>query len=928
MRCLLFRPFLIAISVACWVTVSVPTSAYCATGSNPDSLSKVYNDKGIDYAIEGNYAMAGNFFLKSVKLYSTTKNPDGGILGARYFNLGNIKRLLGYTDSALVYYSEAARYLKTLKSSQSDLAMVYVEMGNCYFTKHDYHEAISYIKQGIAILSDQPFPDHYRLVLANFKLSNTLTKLDQYAEAKAVSKKNIDLARKYGPQMLSAIYSGLGNMSLAENDYAVALRYYMLAEQCINRGEFLSTEDASSVYNNIGFLYRQQKAWLRAETYLEKSLVSYKHFAGSGPNNIAQVIFNIGELNSVQGRFRKAINRYNEALSVLRKPITSKSRNLTRQPRYFSYLLAATIYQKMGDAYLDLFRETDSTQNVLAALRCYGQAVTLVEEIRLGLFGEEDKLSVSARFNEVFNKAVGAALLLAKTNSEYVDVAFQFASKGKAAVLSESLRRVSGLSVAGVPAKLQAKEQQMRRRIGLLSEMVYEEQKKKNPSGKYLKDIDADLFGEQDRYRQLQKSIEVDYPKYYALKYDTTSVSIPAIQAKLKPDQIYVEYVIQDSILYSFAISPQTVRWNAQPLHRDFFRNLDVFQKELVPIDFGSLNATNLNRFAASSYSLYTILLQPFKALTAGKTLVVVPHNELSSIPFSALITKKPIRPKGYYSLPYLIKTNPVLVTLSSKEFLSNGNLGPSLFASSLSVAPSYSGVVGGTLSNRAAYRENLSELYGAEEEVKWVSKVFGGDVIVGKAASETYFKRVAEGYDVLHLAMHTFVDERNPLFSKLIFYNCIDTVDDSYLNAYEVYGMKLKARLAILSACRSGDGTLVKGEGLMSLSRAFQYAGCPSMVVTQWRVDDFSGGAVMKSFAGGLKAGFTKSYALRRAQLEFLKTSDPLRSHPYFWAGYQVVGSDEPVFKPLWQMILPFMVVVLIVLQLVGIWFRKLQLH
>ena len=95
-------------------------------------------------------------------------------------------------------------------------------------------------------------------------------------------------------------------------------------------------------------------------------------------------------------------------------------------------------------------------------------------------------------------------------------------------------------------------------------------------------------------------------------------------------------------------------------------------------------------------------------------------------------------------------------------------------------------------------------------------------------------------------------------------------------------------------------------------------------MVVTQWRVDDFSGGEVMKQFAVGLKAGYSKSYAIQQAQLEFLNASDPLRAHPYFWAGYQVVGADDPVFISVWNLILPLVVGLFNGIWLLGFWRKK----
>jgi CHAT domain-containing protein len=144
---------------------------------------------------------------------------------------------------------------------------------------------------------------------------------------------------------------------------------------------------------------------------------------------------------------------------------------------------------------------------------------------------------------------------------------------------------------------------------------------------------------------------------------------------------------------------------------------------------------------------------------------------------------------------------------------------------------------------------------------------------------------------------MHTYIDEGDPLFSKLVFTSSPDTIDDGLLNTYEIYGIRLKCRLAIISACRSGDGRLLQGEGILSLARGFQYAGCPALIAAQWRIDDFSGADVIASFAKNIKKGMTVSKALQLAQTGFIANADPLRSHPYFWASYQLIGNNAPIY-------------------------------
>ena len=109
---------------------------------------------------------------------------------------------------------------------------------------------------------------------------------------------------------------------------------------------------------------------------------------------------------------------------------------------------------------------------------------------------------------------------------------------------------------------------------------------------------------------------------------------------------------------------------------------------------------------------------------------------------------------------------------------------------------------------------------------------------------------------------------------------------------------MKLNCRMTVLSSCNSGNGKLQRGEGVMSLARGFVYAGCPSIIMTLWSVEDKSGVELMIDFYKNLLKGKTKSESLRDSKIDFIKHSDQLKAHPYFWSGYVVIGDNEPLFS------------------------------
>jgi len=187
--------------------------------------------------------------------------------------------------------------------------------------------------------------------------------------------------------------------------------------------------------------------------------------------------------------------------------------------------------------------------------------------------------------------------------------------------------------------------------------------------------------------------------------------------------------------------------------------------------------------------------------------------------------------------------------------------------------------------------RAKLRNLPWTEKELTGISEIISGDIYVREEATEDRFKASASEYGILHLATHALVDDREPLFSKLIFSKKKGSEEDGYLYTYEIYNLNINANLVVLSACNTGIGPLIGGEGLMSLARAFVYAGCHSILMSLWPIDDKSTAVMMKDFYKGLSENKTRSEALRDAKITLLKSNDPVFSNPYYWSGLVLIG-------------------------------------
>ncbi len=185
-----------------------------------------------------------------------------------------------------------------------------------------------------------------------------------------------------------------------------------------------------------------------------------------------------------------------------------------------------------------------------------------------------------------------------------------------------------------------------------------------------------------------------------------------------------------------------------------------------------------------------------------------------------------------------------------------------------------------------------------SRKEVREIAALLQGKAYLGPEASEQQFKQQAPLSRILHLAMHTWLDSRNPMFSKLLFSpNPLDTEEDNDLFAVELYDLGLSAELVVLSACETGLGQVRQGEGVMSLARAFAFGGVTATVMSLWQAEDGATRTLMVDFYKQLKTGIRKDDALQQAKLTYLKNCDALRSSPYFWAGFIASGNMVPLF-------------------------------
>ena len=178
-----------------------------------------------------------------------------------------------------------------------------------------------------------------------------------------------------------------------------------------------------------------------------------------------------------------------------------------------------------------------------------------------------------------------------------------------------------------------------------------------------------------------------------------------------------------------------------------------------------------------------------------------------------------------------------------------------------------------------------LTPLPSSIKEVRGIAPYFPEDTYLGDEATLTNFKSRVSSHSMIHLATHALADNKSPEYSFLAF-SPLEKEHLLYLR--DLYDMQIPADLVTLSACETGIGPLKRGEGMISLSRAFFYSGAKSLVNTLWAVNDNSSSAIMSGFYKNLSQRMPKDRALRRAKLDFVnKHREDKLSHPYYWSSF-----------------------------------------
>ena len=368
------------------------------------------------------------------------------------------------------------------------------------------------------------------------------------------------------------------------------------------------------------------------------------------------------------------------------------------------------------------------------------------------------------------------------------------------------------------------------------------------------------------------------------------------MQSTLASDELLISYFYGNQAIYTIVISNDSKQMSR-------IERTSSLEDEIIGFHKMSSNPkSNIDSLSRISNRLYQKLLASYLTDASKKKVIIIPDGSLNYVPFDALNTSE-------NGTKFLVHDYAVS-TINSVTLL-NQLLGRKSTSNSiLAFAPKFNGesIQGEEL------RSGLAPLPNNENEVKRILASFDGTSLFGDQASLSNFNTRVSKYNLLHLATHAVFDDTTPEYSYLAF--TPKDSSDYVLYVSDIYNLKLDAELVVLSACETGLGKLRKGEGAISLSRAFFYSGAHSLVNTLWNIADNSSSEIMGSFYENLADGNSKDVALQQAKLAFLnKNKETALTHPYYWSSFVIQGSVAPITSgtPYWIWLLVGGVVLLL---------------
>jgi len=875
----------------------------------------VLNLIGRSYFSLGEFQKALDYHLRALPFARSAS--DVQTEAATLTNIGDAYRLLTQHEKALEYLGLALTGWQTLQDRRGEVGALNV-IARVYFLKGDQYKSIASFDRALylsRILADQDLEIN---TLGGMGLSYYA--LGENEKAAEIWKQELALLRTAGQTgRESSVLGKLGSVSneLGQNQEALD---YLNQSVTLARDRGDRVDEAGSL-QTIGRVYRSIGEPRKSIAYLEQSLVVLKG-ADNPPTSVARAHYNLGKAYTDLGEYEKAISYLNEALLVWR------SRNDPIN-------IASTIRE--------LARAERGRGNLETALAHSEVALNLIELLRTRAGGPEARAAYLASVQDYFELKIDVLTRLHRKDPSrgYDAAALQTCERARARSLLETL------AGAGVDIRRGVAPELLKQERTLTDELSVKASERARLAG--LKSVEAslaevtrDLAELSTRYVKLEAQIRAASPRYVEM-LEPQPLSLAEIREQVVDGQtLFLEYYLGEERSYLWAVTSTSIetfelpkRGLVESAARRVYESL-IARNRRVKFETADERRGRIAKadadYSAVARELSQMVLAPVASQLPHKRLLIVSDGALQYVPFAALpapgassfeplavsneivslpsasslavlrreVARHGPAPKTIAVIadPVFSDDDPRLSRILARNKTSTSNTTPA----ARRVATSSRDEIKRSASDAGWEGEapNLARLPFTRKEADTIVSLVPPasrkeELDFAANLSNATSADLAE-YRVIHFATHGFLNSRHPELSGIV----LSLVDEKgqdqngFLRAHEIYGLKLRAELVVLSGCRTGLGKDIRGEGVIGLTRAFMHAGAARVLVSLWDVGDEATAELITRFYRNLLGGEKRSpaAALRAAQTSMAQ--DKRWSAPYFWAGFTLQGEPR----------------------------------
>jgi CHAT domain-containing protein/Flp pilus assembly protein TadD len=792
-----------------------------------------------------NFSEAVFYYKQAITTKEKTSLTDS-LLFKPYLYGGIIFYNQNKFDTAIRFFKKAESIQAAYNNKLSEGERLYNILGVLYYERGDYKQGKNYFQKALALLpASNPYYNEL-FVNYNINLAQLHLRLEEYDKANEIYHQLLPLKIN-----LNEINHNIGSLNLSLGAAAKALEYFRKVNYQNNK--------IVRLYNSMGEAFFNINLFDSAIHYYQKAINAYQSLGGNAdPVGYGLVQKNLGQYTAHFQKNEEAIQYYQQAIHQFYPAFAGNDvrSNPESFSGVFSYINLFNTLNAKAEAWHNIYFETKNISAAKEELKTYQSAFKLIEYVEQTYDSDEARLFLTKIKHAAHGKPIDIAFeLFNKTKDKsYLETLYYFDQQNKAAILSLNRQLSTSLSETGSP--LLQKEQEIKTEITRLSIRSAQV-----TDSAQLVIINNSI---RDAEIELGKTREQLYPNSALKKGNIPSIT--SLQNSLLDEETaLISYHLSEEKITTLVITKSKLACYQQALPNDFTENI---QQQITAIKSGSVKTKD----SATNY--YHLLLSNV-SLPEFNQLIIIPDDVLAYFPFESLQDKNNNFLVEKVAVQYQFST--ALLGLNETDFS---------HAETLSFAPFA----------QQSFGDSLPRLPASIQEVELAK----GQHFLDTAATKNKFLQHSSAFKIMHLATHAVADNGKENLSYIAFSPTNDG-QDHLLYTQEIYNLRLQnTGLVILSACETGAGQLVKGEGILSLSRAFSYAGCPNIITSLWKADDFSTANLTSRIHNYLDEGYSISKAVQQSKIDYLhdKKINPRLKHPYYWSHLVFIGNYTPEKK------------------------------